>query len=76
MHELSHQLSLPDHYCNADIIDSTIGCSNEYCDTCYLGYDDKRKCLMSEFCDIRTENVLYCDSCTETIYNYLVNYSN
>ena len=71
MHELSHQLAAPDHYCYGP--GSTGRCSNKSCDECYLGYTTTRDCLMGHRCDISTisDNELYCDDCVNAIKSHL-----
>ena len=46
-HELSHCLSLDDHYCLYDNDPITGKCSNEDCDICYLGATKQRDCIMT-----------------------------
>lgn len=74
MHELSHQLDAPDHYCYGP--GSTGRCSNKSCDECYLGYTTTRDCLMGHRFDISTisDDELYCDYCVDTIKSHLENH--
>ena len=51
MHELSHQLGAPDHYCYGPSTTSE-GCANPNCDTCYMGRDAERPCMMTYRYDI------------------------
>ena len=74
MHESSHQLGAPDHYCYG--VGSSGKCSNTNCDICYLGMTSARNCLMSYRYDISTlsNDEIYCDDCIETINNHLSNH--
>jgi len=72
MHELSHQLGAPDHYCREDYgIDRK--CSNPYCDKCQNGLSTPRACIMSERCDLSTltDEEMYCDDCMSMIQAHL-----
>ena len=71
MHELSHQLSAPDHYCykNKDENDK---CANKYCDECVYGIM-QRECIMSKRDDISalTDPEIYCEDCLTIIADHL-----
>ena len=61
MHECSHQLGAPDHYCAG--VGASGVCSNKSCDVCYKsGYNSPRRCIMSYRYDISTldDNEIYC----------------
>ena len=75
MHELSHQLGAPDHYCYGPSTTSE-GCANPNCDTCYMGRDAERPCMMTYRYDIEAtdEDVLYCSSCLQTIATHLTDH--
>lgn len=72
MHELSHQLGAPDHYCYGIIPGESV-CRNHNCDICYMGETRARDCMMTYRCDIETESesTLYCSSCLAGISNHL-----
>lgn len=72
MHELSHQLGAPDHYCDGPDPNENV-CSNLNCDVCYGGYLSPRNCMMTYRCNIEetNESTLYCPSCLTTIDNHL-----
>ncbi len=71
MHELSHQLGAPDHYCYNDDGESG-NCDNDYCDQCFGNMEKPRNCIMSYRYNIEEkEDALYCDSCIDTINNHL-----
>lgn len=72
MHELSHQLGAPDHYCYG-IKEGETMCSNKNCDICYMGRTTIRSCMMSYRCNIENINdaTLYCSSCLADICNHL-----
>ncbi len=75
IHELSHQIGAPDHYCygikNGDSV-----CSNNYCDECRNGYSEPRSCLMSYRYDISTltDEEMYCNDCITAINAHLANH--
>lgn len=75
MHELSHQLGAPDHYCYG-IPDGSTVCSNTSCDICYMGRETTRSCMMTYRYDIEAtdEDVLYCSSCLQTIATHLTDH--
>ncbi len=75
MHELSHQLSLPDHYCYG-IPEGYEVCRNLHCDQCYKGYAEPRNCMMSYYYDLYKTDVedLYCDDCIDMMNEYLDTY--
>ena len=70
MHELSHQLGAPDHYCYGVGLFGV--CSNEYCDECQND-QSPRACLMSWRYDISdlTDEAMYCNDCTAMIDEHL-----
>ena len=78
MHELSHQLNAPDHYCYGDYKDNG-KCSNPVCDECVYGQENPRTCLMGmsyydhDILEISDENI-YCSSCTLIIKDHLKNH--
>lgn len=59
MHELSHQLGAPDHYCYGPSTTSE-GCANPNCDTCYMGRDAERPCMMTYRYDIEAPMKMFC----------------
>lgn len=69
LHETSHQLGAPDHYCRSS---NGQPCSNAYCWECHpeLAADS---CVM--YCrynlDNLDENTMYCPQCIETIRAHL-----
>lgn len=70
LHELSHQLGAPDHYC----LDPGSGnCGNDYCDECINGMSEPRTCIMSRVINLDdySDSVLYCADCLEDIRNHL-----
>ncbi len=73
MHELSHQLSLPDHYCYGKK-DGNEYCSNEFCDECAGRI--RPDCMMSYRFDVRerSESTIYCDECLEKIRVHLLDH--
>lgn len=72
MHELSHQLGAPDHYCYG-VSEGDSVCINSNCDICYMGKTVARECMMSYRRDIENWNecLLYCTSCLSVIDNHL-----
>ena len=76
MHESSHQLYAPDHYCYG-IKGTATKCSNEDCDVCYKGMGSTRiGCIMSYRYDISslTNDNLYCSDCIGTIVGHLADH--
>ena len=75
MHELSHQLSLPDHYCYGRP-NANEACRNLHCDKCYKGLDGNRECMMNfrYYIDKRNVEDLYCDDCINMMHEYLNEY--
>lgn len=77
MHEISHLLGAPDHYCNQT--DSS-PCSNPHC---YIHVDgrpkeDKPKCIMQDRIpnlDTYDETEIYCSSCLKIISEHLTQYN-
>ena len=69
IHELSHQLGAPDHYCRKN----GKPCSNENCDICYKDYIYTRKCVMGDTDDFSVDNPekIYCSECISTILAHL-----
>ena len=79
MHELSHQLGAPDHYCYKDYNpNNNYRCSNTACDICVYGHepDYERDCMMAKFRNIEIfeESNLYCPSCLVAINNHLTDH--
>lgn len=72
MHELSHQLDAPDHYCYGRDPNTGV-CINPDCDTCQGGMTVARSCMMTYRYDIeeKSESTLYCSSCLADINNHL-----
>lgn len=72
MHELSHQLDAPDHYCYGRDPNTGV-CINLDCDTCRGGMTVARNCMMTYRYDIeeKSESTLYCSSCLADINNHL-----
>lgn len=72
LHELSHQLGAPDHYCYKDY-DQNNKCSNKNCDICVYNLPAVRECLMNSREKDVTKNLdaLYCDSCLRIINGHL-----
>lgn len=70
IHELSHQLGLPDHYCNDDK-DETKHCSNPNCFECD-GIEGVT-CIMYERNEVEswTEANIYCSNCLAMINEHL-----
>lgn len=71
MHELSHQLGAPDHYCYGSD-DENGKCANKDCDRCVHG-TNPRACIMSGRDDISTltDQEIYCEDCRTIIANHL-----
>ena len=72
MHEISHQLGAPDHYCYQDRGENN-PCSNTDCDKCYRGYKETQQCLMANRGDFfqTTDQDMYCAECKTKIDTYL-----
>ena len=76
IHELSHQLGAPDHYCYKKAgEDEDKKCENKNCTLC-THHKDPPKCIMTKRCDLADENIntLYCSSCLATIKAHLKNH--
>ncbi|MBR3961178.1 MAG: RICIN domain-containing protein [Clostridia bacterium] len=73
MHETSHQIGAPDHYCYDE---DAPYCENDYCDEHVYGMDDPRQCIMSYRYDIEAENesTLYCSSCLAIINAHIADH--
>lgn len=70
MHELSHQLGAPDHYCYGKATDPS--CDNPYCYYHVYGMAYPPNCIMSEHKNIEVlGNNLYCNDCYSTIFSHL-----
>ena len=71
LHELSHQLGAPDHYCYD--LGSLDSCDNKSCDMCVYGYDEPRDCAMSEPHDLSTlpDEDVYCADCKAIILAHI-----
>jgi hypothetical protein len=67
LHETSHQLGTPDHYCYGSILEST--CSNPECYYHTYGLDSLPTCVMSYRMNVETQSLatMYCDSCKNKI---------
>lgn len=66
MHELSHELGLPDHYCyNPDLSASGGRCGNSQCYTCVWGLSEKPICMMQTRINVENSNIglIYCPDC-------------
>jgi hypothetical protein len=75
LHELSHQLEAPDHYCYGK--DDTTGvCNNKTCDVCCFDFDYPRACVMSYRYDLSTlsDNQMYCEECETIIRDHLADH--
>lgn len=72
IHELSHQIGAPDHYCYGKQ-NGALSCTNPDCDVCSVGLTATRVCLMSNRMDISTvsDADLYCSDCINTIRAHL-----
>ena len=71
MHELSHELGAPDHYCRD--MDSN-NCGNSHCYRCVYGLQDEPDCIMSSFRNDlipRPYEDIYCEDCISIIINHL-----
>lgn len=75
MHELSHQLGAPDHYCYG-VEPGHSCCSNTHCDECVYGFTNPRTCMMSYRVNVSTydEATLYCPDCLATIGAHLADH--
>lgn len=77
LHELSHQLGAPDHYCYNNYTSKeqvgTKPCSNPDCDVCHVKLDTVRSCIMSGDANFDSPNeaIWYCSDCLVTINNHL-----
>ena len=71
LHELSHQLGAPDHYCYGKL--ASLVCVNLNCDECYHGMAEPRSCMMSEVINIDeySDTTLYCSDCLDDIREHL-----
>lgn len=85
LHETSHEIGAPDHYCEGDI-DSTGKCSNSTCWSCYRGKTPPA-CIMTSGYNAGIESVvsygmaseLYCSECLSNtnangIFTHLINH--
>lgn len=74
LHELSHLLGAPDHYCYGR--EGKAHCSNPNCDEC--AGKTLRKCIMSVYKsgmeNASTASQLYCGECNGTIQNHINNH--
>ena len=78
LHELSHQLGAPDHYCYGDIEEDGT-CSNAFqdCWNCDNNLDAQPTCLMNseylldleERLNNGTINTIYCSQCVSAIHS-------
>lgn len=70
LHELSHQLGAPDHYCYGDQ-EASGHCSNTNCRTC--NGLPQLTCVMTSRKNIESINTssLYCSACRSTIQNHV-----
>lgn len=66
IHELSHQIGAPDHYCYGK--GSTGKCINSDCDTCFNNME-LRDCIMSS-----REDDMYCEDCINSINQHLADH--
>ena len=73
IHELSHQLGAPDHYCYGRINGND--CANKNCTKC-TQHKEPPNCIMTYRYDLAKENIntLYCSSCLATIKAHLKNH--
>ena len=74
LHETSHQLGAPDHYCYG--IDTSTGkCGNPNCCSCN-GEPVPAKCMMNVRCDVEGTALLslYCSDCINDIMNHIKNH--
>ena len=79
LHELSHQLGAPDHYCYKDLGNDN-KCTNTNCSHCVYG-DNDPECIQS--CKIRNVAIkvsmgealeIYCSDCKSCIFSHLNNH--
>ena len=74
LHELSHQLGAPDHYCYG--VNALTGkCRNENCCTCN-GQAVPTICMMNARCDVEARDLLnlYCGDCIDDIMTHIKNH--
>ena len=69
VHETSHQLSAPDHYCYNNENDSGL-CQNPNCEVCY-GSGTIPDCVMGKIIYPTDTYDLYCKDCSTKIKNHL-----
>jgi hypothetical protein len=71
LHELSHQLGAPDHYCYGTS-DPNETCLNPNCDKCYTGVNN-RICLMKSVDDVKDYSGadIYCADCYNIISEHI-----
>ena len=72
VHETSHQLSAPDHYCYNNENDSGL-CQNPNCEVCY-GSGTMPDCVMGKIIYPTDTYDLYCKNCSTKIKNHLNNH--
>lgn len=73
IHELSHQIGAPDHYCYASMAASS--CSNPFCYYHVFGMSNPPNCIMSAYKNIEAlGNNLYCNDCYSMIFDHLGNH--
>lgn len=74
LHEISHQLGAPDHYCYSSGTGGSYPCDNENCFNCQQGCPPPI-CLMSGFSFVEnsmenhTTDSLYCDQCKSLLHS-------
>lgn len=68
VHETSHQLSAPDHYCYGKT--DSASCKNPNCELCY-GSGTLPDCVMGKIIYPTDTYVLYCEECATKITNHL-----
>ena len=75
IHETSHQLGVPDHYCYGRPANGG-KCVNTSCYDCYMNLGSPPVCIMSRRYNIETiaTSAMYCNSCKTTISNHLKNH--
>lgn len=75
IHELSHQIGAPDHYCAEDWNedDEVKKCTNDHCDECVNEMDAPRPCIMSYiyYISTLTDEEMYCSDCIRDINGHL-----
>lgn len=72
IHECSHQLGAPDHYCYGRP-DPNTPCGNEHCDFCVYGMLERSHCVMtsgSYYIGVDDDKI-YCDNCLNNIALHL-----